>query len=140
MTKNETAPRGVLFLCVGNSARSQMAEGWARQLLPAGTKVWSAGTRPAPEVNPHAVQVMTEAGIDITSHRPKPVEAVPLAEVDLVVTLCAEQECPVLPGKFRREHWEFPDPAGFSGAELEVLESFRRIRDELKACVAALAE
>jgi phosphate transport system protein len=139
LTAAVAPPRGVLFLCVGNSARSQMAEGWARKLLPEGVNVWSAGSRPAAEVNPNAVRVMAEAGVDIASHRPKPIEAVALADIDLVVTLCAEEECPVLPGRFRREHWEFPDPAGFPGSESEVLESFRRIRDEIKACVAALA-
>ena len=89
--------RGVLFLCVANSARSQMAEGIARLLAPAGTKIWSAGSRPT-SVQPEAIAVLKEIGIDISGHRAKAVAEIPAAEVDAVITLCGEEECPVFLG------------------------------------------
>src|SRR5262245_27799611 len=80
-------PHGVLFLCAQNSALSQMAEGWARKLLPAGVRVWSAGSQPAAETNPYAVRVMREAGIEISHQKPKRISEVPMGEVDTVITL-----------------------------------------------------
>jgi phosphate transport system protein len=134
------APRGVLFLCVRNSARSQMAEGWARKVLPASAQIFSAGSDPAETVNPHAVGAMREAGIDISSQRTKGMGEIPLAEVDLVVTLCAEEVCPVLPGSMRREHWILPDPAAVSGNEQEVKAAFRATRDEIRRRMEVLAK
>lgn len=132
-------PHGVLFLCVQNSARSQMAEGWARRILPAGVRIWSAGSEPAAAVNPYAVRVMLEAGIDISAQRPKGVSDVPLGDVDTVITLCAE-ECVALPGAdVRRESWALPDPAAASGGEAEVLAAFRACRDEIRARIEGLA-
>ncbi|HEY3357826.1 MAG TPA: arsenate reductase ArsC [Polyangia bacterium] len=126
------APRGVLFLCVGNSARSQMAEGWARRLFPAGVKVFSAGSQPAARVNPHAVAAMAEVGIDLAGHRPKPLSEVPADEVDLVVTLCAEEVCPA--GLLARPHdsWALPDPAAVPEGSSAIDVVFRRVRDELR--------
>jgi phosphate transport system protein len=127
-------PHGVLFLCTHNQARSQMAEGWARKLTR--IRVWSAGSEPAAEVHPRAVQVMQEVGIDISRQRPKRIGDVPLGDVDTVITLCAE-ECPPLPAPLGLERWELPDPAAAAGAE--QLAAFRRVRDELRRRIEALA-
>jgi phosphate transport system protein len=126
------APRGVLFLCVGNSARSQMAEGWARQLFPPGVKVHSAGSQPAARVNPHAVAAMAEVGIDISGQRPKPTMDVPLDEVELVITLCAEEICPAALVPRPRESWALPDPANVDETSPAIEVVFRRVRDELR--------
>ena len=123
--------KGVLFLCVANSARSQMAEGIARSLAPAGTKIWSAGSRPT-SVRPEAIAVLKEIGIDISRHRAKAVAEIPAAEVDTVITLCGEEECPVFLGKATRLHWGLPDPAAVNGSEAECLDAFRKVRDELR--------
>ncbi|HXF66534.1 MAG TPA: phosphate signaling complex protein PhoU [Burkholderiales bacterium] len=132
-------PRGVLFLCVQNSARSQMAEGWARRLFPPGVRVWSAGSQPAAAVNPYAVRVMREVGIDISAQRPKRVTEVPLGEVDTVITLCAEEVCVLPPAGLVQENWALPDPASASGSEEEIAAAFRRTRDELRERIGALA-
>ena len=124
-------PRGILFLCVANSARSQMAEGIARSLAPKGIKIMSAGSRPA-GVRPEAVAVLKEIGIDISGQWSKNVSEIPPSEVDTVITLCAEEECPLFLGNARRIHWGLQDPAGIQGAGQERLDEFRKIRDELK--------
>ena len=103
-------PRGVLFLCVRNSARSQMAEGWARKLLPADARIFSAGSEPAETVSRHAVESMREAGVEIGSQRTKGMGEIPLAEVDVVVTLCSEEVFPVLPGSMPTGALEFARP------------------------------
>jgi len=125
------APRGVLFLCVANSARSQLAEGIARSLAPAGLTVWSAGSQPT-RVRQEAIAVLAEIGIDISHHRSKSVSDIPAAEVDTVVTLCGEEECPVFLGKARRLHWGLPDPAVVGGSDADRADAFRRTRDELR--------
>ena len=127
----EMAPRGVLFLCVANSARSQLAEGIARSLAPAGVTVWSAGSQPT-RVRPEAIAALAEIGIDISHHRSKSVADIPAAEVDTVITLCGEEECPVFLGKARRLHWGLPDPASVGGSEADRADAFRRTRDELR--------
>jgi arsenate reductase len=127
--------KGVLFLCVGNSARSQMAEGIARSLALVDTKIWSAGSRPT-SVCSEAIAVLKEIGIDISGHRAKAVAEIPAAEVDTVITLCGEEECPVFLGKATRLHWGLPDPAAVSGSETERLDTFRRVRDELRRRIA----
>ena len=102
-------PHGILFLCVRNAARSQMAEGWARKLLPMGVRIWSAGSQPAESLHPLAVRAMQEVGVDISAQRPKRVADVPLGDVDTVITLCAE-ECVIPPGRdLRREAWALSD-------------------------------
>ena len=131
------APRGVLFLCVANSARSQLAEGIARSLAPAGVTVWSAGSQPT-RVRPEAIAALAEIGIDISSHRSKPVSEIPAGQVDTVITLCGEEECPVFLGNARRLHWGLPDPAGVGGPEADRADAFRRTRDELRRRLAAL--
>jgi len=130
-------PKGLLFLCVANSARSQMAEGIGRALAPAGVKVWSAGSRPT-SVRPEAITVLREIGIDISSHRSKALSEVPASEIDTVVTLCGEEECPLFLGKATRLHWGLPDPAAVKGSEEDRLASFRKVRDELRARIADL--
>ena len=127
----------ILFLCVANSARSQMAEGLARQVLGEQTEVLSAGSNPAP-VNPHAVEAMAEVGIDISGQVSKSVETIDLSGLDLVVTLCAEEVCPVLPEQVRRLHWPIPDPAAQDLGEPQA--RFRAARDMIQERVEALAE
>ena len=129
--------KGILFLCVANSARSQMAEGVARSMAPPGIKVWSAGSRPT-SVRPEAVEVLKEIGIDISHHHSKTVDEIPAAEVDTVITLCGEEECPVFLGQVTRLHWGLPDPAAVQGTEEERLNAFRGVRDELSRRIEAL--
>ena len=131
------APRGVLFLCVANSARSQLAEGIARSLAPVGVTVWSAGSQPT-RVRPEAIAALAEIGIDISKHRSKSVSEIPAGDVDTVITLCGEEECPVLLGQARRLHWGLPDPAGVGGSDAERADAFRRTRDELSRRLAAV--
>jgi protein-tyrosine-phosphatase len=123
-------PRHILFLCVANSARSQMAEGIARSLAPQGVKVSSAGSSPA-SVRPQAIQVLNEIGIDISGHRSKGMDSIDAGSVDAVITLCAEEVCPVFLGKAVRIHWGLPDPAAVTGTEETRLNAFRFVRDEL---------
>ncbi len=125
------SPRHVLFLCVGNSARSQMAEGIARSLAPPGVTVSSAGSQPS-RVNPLAIRALDEIGIDIRSHTSKSIDGISPQGVDAVITLCAEEVCPVFLGKAHRVHWGITDPAGVEGSENERLERFRKVRDELR--------
>lgn len=125
------SPVRMLFICSGNSARSQMAEGWARQLAPAGVEVWSAGTRPL-GLNKLAVEVMKERGVDISGQRSKSLAEVP-AEADYVIALCAEAdaECPSLPARSARLAWHLPDPAKAAGEEEESKQAFRDARDRI---------
>ncbi len=134
------APTGILFMCVANSARSQMAEGWARALLGDRVRVQSAGTRPS-RVNPYALEVMAEAGVDLAGQSSKSVDTIDPATVDTVITLCAEEVCPVFLGKARRLHWPTQDPASDDpnlGRE-DMLARFRVARDEIRARMEGLA-
>ncbi|WP_025672886.1 VOC family protein [Salinivibrio socompensis] len=130
----------ILFLCVSNSARSQMAEGLARQLLGENGEVMSAGSQPS-QVNPHGIAVMAEIGIDISQQQSKSVDTIDPATIDIVVTLCAEEVCPVLLGKVKRLHWPISDPAKETneGTREESLERFRTARDQIKARIAVLS-
>jgi len=123
--------KGVLFLCVANSARSQMAEGIARSLAPEDIKVFSAGSCPI-NVRPESIAVLKEIGIDISGHYSKSVSDIPASEVDTVITLCGEEECPAFLGQAERLHWGLPDPIAAEGTEQDRLDAFRRTRDELK--------
>jgi arsenate reductase (thioredoxin) len=129
----------ILFLCVANSARSQMAEGLARQMLGPDVTVLSAGSAPS-RVNPHAVEAMAELGIDISGQHSKSVEEIDVRALDLVVTLCAEEVCPVLPGRVRRLHWPIPDPASkdTSIPPDAMRERFRTARDTITSRLATL--
>jgi arsenate reductase (thioredoxin) len=123
-------PRHILFLCVANSARSPMAEGIARSLAPQGVNVSSAGSAPT-SVRPQAIRALREIGIDISGLRSKGLDAIDAGSVDAVITLCAEEVCPVFLGKAHRIHWGLPDPAGVTGTEETRLNAFRSVRDEL---------
>jgi arsenate reductase (thioredoxin) len=132
-----TRPPGILFLCVANSARSQMAEGLARAHFGDAVRVQSAGSRPS-AVHPLAVAALAEAGIDASLQRSKSVAEIDADSVDLVVTLCAEEVCPVFPRRVRKVHWPLPDPAeGPSKAE-HPIDAFRAVRDELAGRIAEL--
>ncbi len=140
------APKHFLFMCVANSARSQMAEGIARSLAPAGVHVSSAGSEPS-RVNPFAIRALTEIGIDASGHRSEGTDDVAAAvdrgeapPVDAVITLCAEEVCPVWLHAASRAHWPHPDPAGVSGSDEEILESFRSVRDQIVQKLQTLFE
>lgn len=122
----------ILFLCVANSARSQMAEGLAKSLLGAKINVLSAGSKPS-RINPFAIQVMKEIDIDISGQTSKSVESISPNLVDLVITLCAEEVCPIFLGKAKRLHWPLPDPATPQATEEAQLDLFRKVRDEIHA-------
>ena len=134
----------VMFLCTGNSCRSQMAEGWARKLRPDSIDPHSAGVDPH-GMNPLAVKVMAEAGADISAQRSKHVDELKSVPFDYVVTVCghANETCPVFPGKTKVIHVGFDDPpklAQDAGTEEEALGHYRRVRDEIRAFVATLPQ
>lgn len=134
-----TRPKSILFLCVANSARSQMAEGLARQRFGDSVRVQSAGSQPS-RVNPYAIEVMGELGIDLSGHTSKSADTIEPSSVDTVVTLCAEEVCPLFLGKATRLHWPIPDPASQdpSLSREEMLARFRRARDTISEKLAAL--
>jgi arsenate reductase len=125
----------ILFLCVANSARSQLGEGLARRLFP-GFRIQSAGSRPS-RVNPFAIEALAELGIDASGHASKAVADIDPATVDLVITLCAEEVCPVFLGGVTRLHWPLADPAQTGLAREDSLARFREVRDALAARLEA---
>jgi arsenate reductase len=127
--------RRVLFLCTGNSARSQMAEGFANHFLGDAWEAHSAGTVPAATVHPLAVQAMAELDIDIRRQQPKSVDVFRGQDFDQVITLCdsAAAQCPFWLGRGRQVHIGFPDPAAIRGTEAERLAAFRQVRDAIRA-------
>ncbi|ATO42799.1 arsenate reductase (thioredoxin) [Loigolactobacillus coryniformis] len=129
----------IYFLCTGNSCRSQMAEGFARQYLGQQWRIASAGIE-THGLNPRAVQVMAEKGIDIGQYHSKLIDIDYLNSSDLVVTLCgdARDRCPVTPPTVKKQHWPLPDPAQAQGSEAEILTVFRQVRDEIERRVQAL--
>lgn len=129
----------ILFLCTGNSCRSQMAEGWAKRLAPPGWTIQSAGIE-AHGKNPRAIAVMAEAGVDISGQESTRVTDAMLEDADLVVTVCghADEHCPVLPAGTRKEHWPLNDPAKANGTEEEIMAVFRATRDEVRERVVGL--
>jgi arsenate reductase len=132
----------ILFLCTGNSCRSQMAEGWAKALKGDVIEPYSAGTEPH-GMNPLAVRVMAEAGVDIAGHHSKHIDELKDVPLDWVVTVCdsANEACPVLPGRTKRVHVGFDDPprlARTARTEEEALAHYRRVRDEISAFVRTL--
>ncbi len=135
-----TARPGLLFLCVANSARSQMAEGLARMIFGDRATIQSAGSQPS-RVSPYAIEVMQELGADLTSHASKSVDGIDPATVDTVITLCAEEVCPVFLGHAHRLHWPIPDPASTdpSLSRDELLQRFRSARDTIRARLEQLA-
>ncbi|MEK4190733.1 MULTISPECIES: arsenate reductase (thioredoxin) [Paenibacillus] len=133
--------RTIYFLCTGNSCRSQMAEGWAKQYLGEGWSVYSAGIE-AHGLNPKAVQAMSEVGIDITGQTSDIIDANLLNNADLVITLCgdAADKCPMTPPKVKREHWGFDDPAKAQGTDEEKWAVFQRVRDQIGDRIKHFAE
>ncbi|MBS1112389.1 MAG: arsenate reductase (thioredoxin) [Nitrospirae bacterium] len=123
----------IMFLCTGNSCRSQMAEGFARELGTGIVEAHSAGLNPA-GLNQRAVKVMDEIGIDISSNQSKAIDADLLETMDVIITLCdhASESCPWTPPHIRRLHWSLPDPAKATGTEEEVLREFRKVRDKIR--------
>ena len=134
----------ILFLCTGNSCRSQMAEGWARHLKSDRFEAWSAGIE-THGLNPFALQVMAEAGVDISGHRSKDLADIKGVVFDYVVTVCghAHETCPVFPGQAVVVHHGFDDPPALAreaATEAEALEHYRRVRDEIRDYVTGLPE
>ena len=134
----------VLFLCTGNSCRSQMAEGWAKALKGDTIEACSAGIE-THGLNPRAVHVMAEAGVDISAQRSKHVDELKDVAFDYVVTVCghANEHCPVFPGKTKVVHVGFDDPprlAADAGSEEEALQPYRRVRDEIRRFIEGLPE
>jgi arsenate reductase len=131
----------VLFLCTENACRSQMAEGLMNHDLAGKVKAFSAGVRPS-RVNPRAIQVMAELGIDISQHRSKSVDDLKGEQFDLVITVCdnAAKQCPMFPGQAEILHVGFPDPATATGTEAEILAVFRAVRDDLRKRLGRLLQ
>ena len=134
----------ILFLCTGNSCRSQMAEGWTRHLKDDHIEVWSAGIE-THGLNPHAVKVMAEAGVDISHHVSTHVGELMHIPFDYVITVCdhASEHCPIFPGRAKVIHRGFDDPpklAADAETEEEALSHYRRVRDEIKAFVTTLPD
>jgi len=129
----------ILFLCTGNSCRSQMAEGWARTLGNGDIAATSAGIE-AHGQNPRAITVMREAGVDITTQASKMVSPEMLDATDVVVTVCghADEHCPAVPASVRKLHWPLSDPARATGTEEEIMQTFRATRDDIRGRVEAL--
>ncbi|MDD5015646.1 MAG: arsenate reductase (thioredoxin) [Atribacterota bacterium] len=126
--------KGVLFLCTGNSCRSQIAEGFAKKMLSEDLKIFSAGIE-SKRIHPMAVKVMQEVGIDISQQRSKNISEIPIGKIDLVVTLCgdAAENCPIFPGEVKKIHWAIEDPAKAKGNEEEITKIFRKVRDNIKS-------
>ena len=144
MTAEQTTKLRVLFLCTGNSCRSQMAEGWTRRLKSDVIEPYSAGIE-THGLNENAVKVMAEAGVDISGQRSKHVKDLPDIEFDYVITLCdhAAEHCPFFPGKAKILHFGFDDPpklAQNAKNQREALNCYRRVRDEIRAFVEKLPE
>jgi arsenate reductase len=138
----QTGKLKILFLCTGNSCRSQMAEGWARHLKSDLIEAYSAGIEPH-GLNPHAIKVMAEAGIDISGHYSKHLNELSRVMFDWVITVCdhANESCPVFPGSMKRFHVSFDDPprlAQDSKTEEEALGHYCRVRDEIRSFVESL--
>lgn len=132
----------IMFLCTGNSCRSQMAEGFAKELGKGLIESYSAGLLPLGVVYPRAVTVMKEIGIDIAGQKSKTIEEELMKQMDVVITLCgfAEESCPVTPPDIKRLHWPIDDPFRARGTEAEVMAAFRKIRDEIKARIIQFIE
>lgn len=131
----------ILFLCTGNSCRSQIAEGWAKRLGAGACDALSAGIE-AHGKNPRAIAVMAEAGVDISGQESTRLTDEMLAAADYLVTVCghADEHCPRLPAGLRKEHWPLSDPAKATGTEDEIMAVFRASRDDIRSRVADLLE
>ncbi|MBD3181844.1 arsenate reductase ArsC [Candidatus Poribacteria bacterium] len=132
----------VLFICTGNSARSQMSEGLLRKMAGDITDVYSAGTKPSEKVNPFALKMLSDSGIDTSGHYTKSVTEFLDKEFDIIITVCdnARQNCPVFPGKAVKYHWNLEDPASVEGTEEEKLEVFRNTFADISKRVSELID
>ena len=128
---------GLLFLCDGSAAHSQMAEAFARFIGPSDMRYYSASST-AGSLHPNAIKAMRELGIDISRYPVKPLGDIPLDTVATIITLCAEERCPALPAGITHLSWPMPDPADQVGEEEELLHGFRRVRDEIREFVSRL--
>jgi len=130
----------IMFLCTGNTCRSQMAEGFAGALGRGIIEAYSAGLRPAGSIHPRAMLVMGEAGIDISGQRSEGIDQDLMHKMDIIVTLCgnAEASCPSTPPEIRRIHWPIDDPVTASGSEEEIMTAFRNARDEIRDRIITL--
>lgn len=140
MSEKSAKPR-VLILCTGNSCRSHMAEGILRAAAGDLLEVHSAGSKPAGYVHPMAVAALAEIGIDISSHTSKHMDDFLDRDIETVITVCgnADQACPMFPGQVNRYHWGFDDPAHARGTDEQVMDEFRRVRDEIRKVFEAYA-
>lgn len=131
----------ILFLCTGNSCRSQMAEGWARHLKSDCIEAFSAGVNPH-GINERAVKIMAEAGVDISSHTSNHLDEYSMLEFDYVITVCdnAREHCPIYPKKTRMIHHQFDDPSFVVGTDEQITAEFRRVRDEIRDFIAAMPD
>jgi arsenate reductase len=138
---NEDNKPNVLILCTGNSCRSHMAEGILRHAAGDLFTVHSAGSKPAGYVHPKAIQALSEIGIDISGHTSKHMNEFLSGNIATVITVCgnADQACPMFPGQVNRYHWGFDDPAHATGTEQEIMNEFRRVRDQIKLVFEAYA-
>jgi arsenate reductase (thioredoxin) len=136
------APKpNILILCTGNSCRSQMAEGILRHAAEDLMEVHSAGSNPAGYVHPKAIAALKEIGIDISANQSKHMNDFLDRNITTIITVCgnADQACPMFPGQVNRHHWGFDDPAHATGSEEEILNAFRRVRDQIKLVFEAYA-
>ncbi|OGL43535.1 MAG: arsenate reductase (thioredoxin) [Candidatus Schekmanbacteria bacterium RBG_13_48_7] len=129
----------ILFACTGNSCRSQMAEGFAKNILGEHCEVYSAGVE-AHGLNPKAVETMKEVGIDISDQYSKTIDKVPWQDMDIIITLCghAAETCPAVPSQANRIHWGITDPVKSTGSESEINKVFQQVRDDIKARILDL--
>ena len=134
-------PQRVLFVCIGNSCRSQMAEGFLRAAAGDLVNVQSAGSNPTGQIHPLAIKVMAEVGIDISGHRSKHLNEFLDQPAHTVITVCgnADEACPMFPGQVQRHHWPFDDPAKATGSPEEILQRFRQVRVEIRHVFEAYA-
>ena len=132
----------ILFMCVANSARSQLAEGIAKQIFGSKADIRSAGSQPT-KVNPFAIRALNEAGAEFRSLYSKTVDDLPrefVDKLDYVITLCAEEVCPIIISKAKKLHWPLPDPAGKDGSDEEQIARFRNTRDEIRKRLEAFSK
>lgn len=135
--ESQSDRNGLLFLCDANAVRSQMAEGFARFIAPANLEIFSAGTAPG-DLDPLAVRAMKEVGVDISGHRCKSLDDVPIGRIATIVTLCAEEQCPPLPKHALHLHWPLPDPTTTLGSDDEILHAYRSVRDSIRQLVSRM--
>jgi len=139
--KYSPVKKKILFLCTGNSCRSQIAEGWARHLKSGVIEAYSAGISPA-GVSTRAIAVMAEAGVDISTQTSKHVDTLKEVDFDYVVTVCdnAREQCPIFPSRTKKLHKSFEDPVLMAGSENEIMAAFRKLRDDMRAFVEKMPE